>query len=121
MSETEITDQVISKAANELTDTIALALGKLADQILGRPEFGSPEWSAWLGTRNTPEGQAGTREWHLVKLRISREAKVDPTGDVINARKFGATWAQIGEACGMTRQGAQDRWAKHTDAKGNAK
>lgn len=50
--------------------------------------------------------------WELTKLRIRREAKVEHEHVVAAARLAGATWEQIGEACGITRQGAYDRWGK---------
>ncbi|WP_069167263.1 hypothetical protein [Nocardia altamirensis] len=50
--------------------------------------------------------------WELTKLRIRREAKVEHEHVVAAARAAGATWEQIGEACGITRQGACDRWGK---------
>lgn len=89
----------ITEAAAELRTAISMHVGRLANQILGQPEIG------------TPEGRA--RDWHLIKIRICREAKVDPTWDVLNARDHGATWADIGEACGTSRQAAYDRWGKH--------
>jgi hypothetical protein len=104
----------ISKAADELRTVIALEVGKLADQILGRPEFGSPEWKSQHETRDTPEGKARTLEWHLTKIAILHEAgRVSPTGDVLGARKHGATWQAIADACGITKQAAFDRWAKY--------
>jgi hypothetical protein len=110
----------IAKAADELRTAISLHVGRLADQILGRPELGTPEWREEFEARDTPEGQPVRREWHLVKIQICREAKVDQTGDVINARRYGATWQAIGDACGTSRQAAFDRWAK-SDAKGDAR
>ncbi|MFC9437881.1 hypothetical protein [Nocardia sp. NPDC057030] len=50
--------------------------------------------------------------WELTKLRIRREAKVEHEHVVAAARAAGATWEQIGDACGITRQGAYDRWGK---------
>jgi hypothetical protein len=110
----------ISRAADELRTAIALKCGELADQILGRPELGSPEWFAEQETKNTPEGQARLRDWDLTKLKIYREAGMDPTGAAINARQHGATWQAIGEACGISRQAAFDHWSKH-DSKGDAR
>jgi hypothetical protein len=33
-------------------------------------------------------------------------------GEITRARKAGATWADIGQATGTTRQAAQQRWSK---------
>jgi hypothetical protein len=114
MGETVISEAEISKAADELRTAIALKCGELADQILGRPELGSPEWVAEQGAKDTPEGRARLAEWDLVKLRIYREAGTDPTGAAINARQHGASWADIGAACGTSRQAAHERWGHVT-------
>jgi hypothetical protein len=39
---------------------------------------------------------------------------------VLKARLKGATWDEIAEACEMTRQGAQGRWAAKCEAAGAA-
>lgn len=109
MEQNEITDQDITEAADDLRNAISLECAKLADQLLGRPEFASPEW---LATHSQYELDTARREWHLVKIRILHSAGIAPTGDVLNARLYGATWQAIGDACGTTRQAAFDRWAK---------
>lgn len=113
-----ISEAEISNAAYELRAAIAEKVGDLADQILGRPEIGSPEWKAeWDAQQANPErATASSREWHLVKLRICRAADVDMTGNVMNARRFGASWADIGEACGTSRQAAHERWSRFMTA-----
>jgi hypothetical protein len=112
-------EEAISRAADELRSAIAVKCGELADQILGRPELGSPEWIEEQVTRlkehGTPAGEARLAEWDLVKLRIYREAGTDPTGAAINARQHGATWQAIGSALGITRQAAHDRWGHVTE------
>jgi hypothetical protein len=100
--------------ASKLRDAIARELGNLADELLGRPAFGSEDWldiHKALNRDKTAESE-WRREWHLTKITISREAKIDPTGDVLNARYHGATWENIADACGITRQRAHERWAK---------
>ena len=61
--------------------------------------------------RRTPPAEAGfvtLRE--LLLLAAGVEAA---TQDYIDsARRNGATWAQIGAALGLSRQGAQQRWGK---------
>lgn len=108
-----ITDAQIRRAADTISEIVALELGHQADQLLGRPAFGTDEWLAERRRRNTPEGIARIRDWHLLKLRIARAAGVDQTGNAIGAHKHGASWATIAEACGITRQAAYDRWGKH--------
>lgn len=98
-------------AAEELGAVIAGELARLANGICGRPSAGSSEW---LAEREEPaELQAAkSRDWHLVKIAICVAAGVGPTGDVINARLYGASWQQIGNALGVTRQAAHERWGK---------
>jgi|SRR5882757_5912594 len=108
-------DMEIRNAADKLRETIELSLGRLADEIAGRPEIGTAEWQAEIATRDTAEGRARLKQWHLIKLQIAREAGVDQTGDAMNGYLYGATWAEIGEACGITKQAAHDRWAKYAE------
>jgi aconitase B len=119
-SNAEITEQAITEAADKLRDAISLECGRLADQILGRPEFGSPEWLAEAEVLKADDEakRAAVREWHLVKIRILHAAELNPTGDVMNARMRGATWQAIGDACGTSRQAAHDRWAQLTTIAG---
>jgi hypothetical protein len=119
MAESENTEgpaeQAITEAAEKLRDAISMECGRLADEILGRPEFGTAEW---LATHSEYELAAARLEWHLVRIRILHVAGVSPTGDVMNARLYGATWQAIAGACGTTRQAAHDRWAKLATAAG---
>lgn len=48
--------------------------------------------------------------WQLVCLRIELTAGWEPIQTVVSLRRFGATWAMIGAAAGMTRQSAHERW-----------
>ncbi|WP_052281252.1 hypothetical protein [Nocardia vulneris] len=103
-------DAEINSAANQLRDLIAIKTSKLADQLLHSPEFGTPEWEQEWNQRDTPEGQQRQAKWHLTKIRIQRAADIDPLGNVINARVFGADWDQIGAAYGIDATDAADRW-----------
>src|SRR5260370_485504 len=104
-------DERITTAANELREAVAMRLGELADRLLERPAFGTPEWHAWWEAKDTPQGDARRRDWHLAKLRIARTAGVDLTGDVLGAHSVGASWEDIGEVCGITRDAARERWS----------
>lgn len=110
-----ITEQQITAAAEQLTDTIALKLADLADELLGRPAIGSNEWLTQDQhmRENPSERAASLREWHLTKLAIVRKAGASPVGDVINAREAGASWQAIAGIYGVSRQAAYDRWAKY--------
>jgi hypothetical protein len=110
-----ISNTDIRLAADDLREHMSLRLGELADKLLGRPEFGTPEWMEDRRTQYTPEGQERLKLWHLTKIRICAVADVEPVGDVINARKVGASWDEIGAACEMTAQAAADRWAVYAD------
>lgn len=48
--------------------------------------------------------------WQLACLRIELAAGWEPIETVVSLRRFGATWAVIGAAAGMTRQSAHERW-----------
>ncbi|QIS02339.1 hypothetical protein F5X71_08390 [Nocardia brasiliensis] len=102
----------IETAARELRETIALETGRLADRLLGRPEFGSAQWQLEWDQRGTPEGRRRQVDWYLVKIRIDAAAGLDPHGNAVNARGFGASWAEIGDAYGISAEGAAERWER---------
>lgn len=110
-----VTDNDIAQAAQDLTETVALKLGDLADDLLERPATGSDEWvRQWQYLKEHPDEQAAHhREWQLTKLAIARKAGVDPTGIVINLRQTGASWQTIADIYGISRQAAYERWSKH--------
>ncbi len=114
-----LTRQEALRAASEDTrQGIALIIGRFADRILGRPlveEADLDELRAEHEAKDTPAGRRKIAEWHLVKMQIERELGLDHTGNVLNARHYGASWSAIGEACGITKQAAYDRWAKFED------
>lgn len=107
----------IAAAADDLYETMARRCAELADQILGRPKVGTDAWKAEHATKDTPEGQAKIVEWHLLKIQIYRRARVNPIGDVVNARQRGASWQAIADVCGISRQAAFDRWSKYLKQK----
>lgn len=86
----------IDSAAGRLQDLIARTMDELTDELIERPAPGHR-----------------LREWALIKVRIARAANVGLTAAVLHARRHGATWAAIGEACGISRQGAYLRWAEY--------
>lgn len=65
---------------------------------------------AYPGERDTPEGRLRTTQEYLTRLKILKAANVDLERTVVEARAERITWEQIGEACGISRQGAYDRW-----------
>jgi hypothetical protein len=107
-------DDAIEGAAYELRGAISAKLADLADLIMERPELGSDEWQRKEHARieQEPEAMNEQQQWHLIKIQIAHRAKLDPTGDVINAKRYGATWQTIADTCGISRQAAFDRWCK---------
>ncbi|WP_280410090.1 hypothetical protein [Nocardia brasiliensis] len=89
---------------------IALKSGELADRLLDRPEFGTTDWKRDREQRGTPEGCRRLAHWHLTKIRIDHAADIEPIGNVLNARRFGASWDQIGAAYGISAEDAAARW-----------
>ena len=67
------------------------------------------------GARLMPWGHAQTMEAALAHLpNVARaQAQVEESllGWVLQARRLGATWAQVGDALGITRQSAWERFA----------
>jgi hypothetical protein len=106
--------EAVAAAVEKLSEFVALRCGELADEVLGRPVFGSEEW---LRSRERPEEEQREtlREWHLVKVGIKVGAGIDPVGDVVNARRAGASWELVGQAAGMSRQAAHERWARRVE------
>jgi hypothetical protein len=88
--------------------------GRQADVLLGEPPLpGSLEWHAEEGT-DLPACRQ--RAWELLQLRIGIGAGLDLLPTLVGLRRGGVTWEQIGEATGMTRQSAHERWAAKVGA-----
>lgn len=112
MNETqhEVTEPEIEQAGRELFEAVARKLWDLADDLTGRPEFGTEEWLAEWAERHTPAGRAREAARYLVRIRIALAARVDIGGLVVNAIYQGATWTQIADAAGVDADTAQARW-----------
>lgn len=67
--------------------------------------------------KNTPEGRAESKVEQLVAMALMSKAfGVDScSGNVVNARYHGATWQEIADAVGVTRQAAHVRWSKRAE------
>lgn len=108
------TAEAIMVASDVAREAAGFVIGTLATRILGRPEVTDDGYLEWhRAEQELPQAERAqhSAEWHLVKLQICRELGLDPIGDVLNARRFGASWQAIADACGITRQAAHDRWA----------
>ncbi|QBS43849.1 hypothetical protein [Nocardia sp. CS682] len=111
MSDAEIT-VLIRDAAEVLRDEMRRTCSRLADEILDRPAFGSPEWFEQWHARDTPEGRRRLADEHLTKMRIYTAAGVDCTGDAINAQAMGASNDEMAEVCGLTSDAVIAKWGK---------
>ncbi len=98
----------VEDAVYELRTEISRATGKLADRILGYQP-------GWLLDPDGADRATKIRDWHLTRAQLSARAGLDVTGEVINARVHGATWAQIGQSCGLSGEDAAVRWHTLTD------
>src|ERR1044072_3302013 len=108
-------EQAIVGAAGVTREAVALLIGRLADQVLGRPNVGDDDWLEYARAQsNWSEQQRDhhQRDWYLVKMQIERRLGLDHTGNVINARRHGASWQAICFASGIRWQPALDRWAE---------
>jgi hypothetical protein len=111
-------DKTIGDFAERLKHAVYEKSAELAREVLNRPKIGTEEWRVEFEARDTPDGRLRTTQEYLTRLRILKAAKADLERTVIDARAKQITWEQIGEACGISRQGAYDRWgaaAKQTE------
>lgn len=84
---------------------VTAAIWAGAEEAVGAPEFASDEWLSW---REDPVAQVAV---HLEAVRLAGQVRLDPRPWVANARAAGVTWQQLADVLGMTRQGAQQRFA----------
>lgn len=84
-----------------------------ADEIVPRYRSGTAERDAELAAGDAAQRQLA---WQLVCLRIELAAGIDAFEEVLMLRRSGATWAQIAEAAGTTRQSAHERWGSRVIA-----
>jgi hypothetical protein len=99
----------VTAAAAAVQVVAVTEAGRQADAILGEPPLpGSVEWHAEEGTDVPVQRQ---RAWELLQLRIGLGAGLDPLPTLVGLRRHGATWEQIAQAAGITRQSAHERWA----------
>lgn len=104
----------VTAAAAAVQVVAVTEAGRQADAILGEPPLpGSVEWHAEEGTDVPVQRQ---RAWELLQLRIGLGAGLDPLPTLVGLRRHGATWEQIAQAAGITRQSAHERWAAKVTA-----
>jgi hypothetical protein len=100
--------QAIANAATVLGLAMIDKCDELAKKLLGQ-FTNDPDLSS--------DGAGSVERFHglhleLTKLRIRCAANMDLGGAVAAARFAGATWEQVGAACGTSKQAAYERWRK---------
>jgi len=103
-------DDVIRKLAAELNTAIYTRCRELARRELGRPEYGTDEWAAEISAPDSPRRRSAVKYEYMTRLRILKAAGADLQRAVLDARRHGLSWRDVGSACGVTRQAAFDRW-----------
>lgn len=108
----------------EMESTINGAVWHAARRELGLQEIGrcaNPccedqppfDQAQWLLER---EDADLNRRVHLLAIQYANSVGLDPIGWVGNARKTGATWQQVADALGVSRQAAHERFARFGDS-----
>jgi hypothetical protein len=104
----------ITADAQAVTAAAVAELDRRADAIAGVPPVpGTPEWDAEQGT-DIPLRRETT--WRLAAFRIGLAAGLDPLLHLVGLRHVGVSWDTIGQAAGITRQSAHERWARRVSA-----
>lgn len=104
---------------DELRQTIAFAIWHAVDRETGAEQYlpcthdsctKQPPFDREKAQRERRDPTFVKRK-HLVALRLAVDVGQDPTPWVTNAREVGqASWAEIGEVLGVSRQAAQQRF-----------
>lgn len=100
----------VAQAAVELGLAMNDKCDQLAKKLLGVVEIdpNAPTEEVKMET----ERSYSVVELELTKLRVRHLARMDIGGAVAAARMAGATWEQVGTACGSSKQAAYERWHK---------
>lgn len=101
---------VIEALAAELNTMIHVRCRELARKQLGRPLYGTDEWAAEISAPDSDRRRTTVKHEYMTRLRILKAARADLQRAVLDARKHGLSWRDVGRACGITRQAAYDRW-----------
>jgi alkylhydroperoxidase/carboxymuconolactone decarboxylase family protein YurZ len=87
-----------------LADSVDVLLDRLAAKVTGRPQPGSPLWSAQWAQRDT-ETELGRHRRHLLaRIAVAALAGCDTTADVRAARNAGVGEEEITAATGLARR-----------------
>jgi hypothetical protein len=100
----------VSAAAVAATNAALNEATRQADLLTGgRPVPGSQRWE---DERAGPEGAQRELAAQIVEFRIALKVGIDPLGNVVGLRRWGATWELIAKAAGISRQAAHERWGR---------
>lgn len=113
-------------AEQELRDTVVSAIWHAANRSLGVVEIATicgndccvpgvtvPAFDLETWKAQKADGELRKR-LHLEAIRLAVLVGQDPNPWVVNAKATaGASWQEIGEVLGVTRQAAQQRFAEH--------
>ncbi|SUA76332.1 Uncharacterised protein [Nocardia otitidiscaviarum] len=95
---------LVAQAATDLSLAVNDKCDELARRLLGLPRDRD-------GDRTEKSDRSEDRlRLELTKLQILRLAHMDLGAAVAAARLVGATWEQVGIACGSSKQAAYERW-----------
>lgn len=103
-------DQAIARAAAQLELAINDKCEELARELTGSL-LNNAEWGLCNNSGN-PGQRSDQLQLELTKLRIRYVANTELGAAVAAARLAGATWSQVGNACGSSKQAAYERWHK---------
>ncbi|QIS02355.1 hypothetical protein F5X71_08480 [Nocardia brasiliensis] len=104
-------DDEIAQAATDLELAMITKCSELATKLLLGNATNSEDVSK-LNAGNNSDRSPTRLNLELTKLRILCKANMDVRGAVAAARFAGATWQQVGAACGKSKQAAYERWHK---------
>jgi hypothetical protein len=109
---------------DELRQTITFAIWHAADRETGAVHYlpcthdscaTQPLFDAEEAHRQRHDTEFIKRK-HLVALRLAVEVGQDPRPWVVNAKAAaGASWQEIGDVFGVSRQAAQQRFGEHVE------
>jgi len=99
----------LRREVDELEGRITRAIHDAVDRATGTPSATGPDWQRALELRSDVEHQ---RTHYLTAVQVADLLGRDVGGLVANARRYGASWSQIGSALGITKQSAHERFPR---------
>lgn len=90
---------------------VYLAPGDSSSDVMERSDIAAVGRARWLSQHVTPHEALGEIRTARMEMSVARQ-RLDVAARL--ARAAGQSWAAIGEAAGMSRQSAQERWGSAT-------